>query len=107
MNIKDLQEIAEKLNHNQIPYSLGGSGLLFYLGLIDKVNDWDIVVECPKEKLIEVLDDLPWTELKSGDFPYASEFRIHVPSLLIDFIGSQPLLLQETHHFYYIFFTKS
>lgn len=94
MNIKDLHGIAEKLNQSQIQYSLGGSGLLFYLGLIDKVNDWDIVVECPKEKLIEVLDDLPWSELKSGDYPYASEFRIHIPSLHIDFIGS--LALQNT-----------
>ncbi|MDF2647262.1 MAG: hypothetical protein K0Q73_3067 [Paenibacillus sp.] len=59
MNIKDLHEITEKLKQSQIQYSLGGSGLLFYLGLIDKVNDWDIVVECPKEQLIEVLDDLP------------------------------------------------
>lgn len=94
MNIKDLHEIAEKLNQSQIQYSLGGSGLLFYLGLIDKVNDWDIVVECPKEKLIEVLGDSPWTELKSGDSPYASEFRIHIPSLHIDFIGS--FALQNT-----------
>jgi hypothetical protein len=94
MNIKDLQAISEKLTHNQIPYSLGGSGLLFYLGLVDKVNDWDIVVECPMIKLTEVLDDLPWTELKSGEYPYASKFRIQIPTLHIDFIGS--LALQNT-----------
>ncbi|WP_261300770.1 hypothetical protein [Paenibacillus andongensis] len=44
MDITELHEIIEKLSLNQIQYSLGGSGLLFYLGLIDKVNDWDIVV---------------------------------------------------------------
>lgn len=88
INIKDLQFVVEKLNQHHIQYSLGGSGLLFSLGLVDHVNDWDIVVECSKEKLIDALDDLQWTEAASGDYPFASKYRIQIPSMHIDVIGS-------------------
>lgn len=88
MDIKGLIFICDKLKKNRIPYALGGSGLLYYLGLIDKVNDWDLMVECSKEELLPVLEGLQWKEEKSGDFPFASQYRIHVPELNIDFIGS-------------------
>lgn len=56
-------------------------------GLIDTVNDWDIAVECPKEKLIEAIHDFDWKEEGSGDYPFASRYRISISSMKIDFIG--------------------
>lgn len=87
MNPQSIFPIIKKLEYNSIAYSLGGSGLLYYLGLTDAINDWDLTVECPKNKLIEVVQDYEWTEHPSGDYPFASQYRISIDALQIDFIG--------------------
>ncbi|MEK4512134.1 hypothetical protein EJP82_12000 [Paenibacillus anaericanus] len=87
MNHYTLFPIIKRLEENSIVYSLGGSGLLYYLNLIDSINDWDITVECPKDKLIETLEGYDWVEQRSGDYPFASQYRLSIASLNIDFIG--------------------
>jgi hypothetical protein len=87
MNHHDLYPITTRLEENNISYALGGSGMLYYLNLIDTVNDWDLIVECPKEKLLEAIHEFDWVEGRSGDYPFASQYRISISSIHIDFIG--------------------
>ncbi|CAM4048839.1 hypothetical protein COLU111180_20815 [Cohnella lubricantis] len=87
MNHLDLLPIVKRLEAYHIPYALGGSGMLRYLNLIHEVNDWDLMVECPKSTLIEAIQDLDWAELPTGGHPFASPYRISIESLQIDFIG--------------------
>lgn len=87
MEIKDLVRITDELKEFGIPYALGGSGLLHALGLVEQVNDWDLLVECPKDKLLKVIQGYSCQEQKSGDGLFASEYRIQVVPLSIDFIG--------------------
>jgi hypothetical protein len=87
MEIKDLVRITDELKESGISYVLGGSGLLHALGLVEQVNDWDLLVECPKEKLLRVIHEYSWQEQSSGDGLFASEYRIQVVPLSIDFIG--------------------
>jgi hypothetical protein len=83
----DLKLIADRLEANEIIYALGGSGLLYSLGLIEAVNDWDITVECSRNELVQILNEFEWMEQNSGDYPFASKYRIQVPQFKIDFIG--------------------
>lgn len=72
MNHHVLFSIIKRLEENNILYSLGGSGLLYYLGLVDSVNDWDLTVECTKDNLIKAIDGYDWVEHRSGDYPFAN-----------------------------------
>ncbi|MEK4436140.1 MULTISPECIES: hypothetical protein [Paenibacillus] len=96
MNYQVLLPLIKRLEENNIPYALGGSGLLHYLGLIDFVNDWDIVVECPKHLLFSIINEYDFTEQESGDYPFASQYRISIESLKIDFIGYFALYSDDT-----------
>lgn len=87
MEIKDLVRMTDKLKESGISYALGGSGLLHALGLVEQVNDWDLLVECSKEKLLKVIEGYSWQEQSSGDGLFASEYRIQVVPISIDFIG--------------------
>jgi len=87
MEPSELMPIVNQLKEHNIAYALGGSGLLYGLNRIDSVNDWDLAVDCPKEALIQAIRDYDWIEQSSGDFPFASEYRISIASPNIDFIG--------------------
>ncbi|NEU26158.1 hypothetical protein G3M74_08515 [Paenibacillus polymyxa] len=84
---QEILPIIRRFEENKLTYSLGGSGLLYYLNLTDVVNDWDIMVECPKDILFKAIDGYDWIELNSGDYPFASKYRIQITSLKIDIMG--------------------
>ncbi|MEK3786935.1 MULTISPECIES: hypothetical protein [Paenibacillus] len=84
---QEILPIIRRFEENELAYSLGGSGMLYYLGLTDAVNDWDLIVDCPKNLLLKAIDGYDWIELESGDYPFASKYRIHITSLRIDIIG--------------------
>jgi hypothetical protein len=46
-----LLEMLERLRAQGLPHALGASGLLAALGLIREVNDWDVTVDAPIEKV--------------------------------------------------------
>ncbi|MBW5446527.1 hypothetical protein GE107_10700 [Cohnella sp. CFH 77786] len=87
MDLQKLYPIVDLLDKHQIPYALGGSAMLYDLRLIEEVNDWDITVECPKQEILEILNEYDCVEQRSGDFPFASEYRISIPELKLDIIG--------------------
>ncbi|SCY79604.1 hypothetical protein SAMN05720606_109176 [Paenibacillus polysaccharolyticus] len=84
---QEILPVVKRLEANHIAYSLGGSAMLCFLGLVDSVNDWDLMVDCPKFKFIEVIAGYEWIEKESGDKPFASEYRMEVESLNVDVIG--------------------
>ncbi|WP_179087269.1 hypothetical protein [Paenibacillus glucanolyticus] len=45
---QEILPIIGMFEENELTYSLGGSGMLYYLKLTELVNDWDFMVECSK-----------------------------------------------------------
>lgn len=87
MTYEAIIPILKRLEENNIAYAVGGSGLLYFLGLTDSIHDWDITVECPKDTLIKAIRGYDWVDQRSGDSPFASEYRLSINALHIDFIG--------------------
>ncbi len=87
--------IIQRLEEHDIMYSLGGSGLLYYLNLVESINDWDITVNCPKQELMKVLHGYECLELESGDYPFASQYRMSIETHHIDFIGGFALYAEK------------
>ncbi|CAH1198885.1 hypothetical protein [Paenibacillus sp. JJ-223] len=87
MDHRQLLPLVERLDARGVRYALGGSGLLRYLNLIQSVNDWDLTVECSKVELLEAIHGFDYKEQPSGDPPFASEYRLSLPSLNVDIIG--------------------
>lgn len=61
---------------------------MYYFQLIDSMNDWDITVDCSKEILLKAINGYDWVDQRSGDDPFASEYRISIETPSIDFIGN-------------------
>lgn len=87
MNPQEILPLIKQLEANNIAYSLGGSAMLSFLDLVQSVNDWDLMVDCPKSKFIEAITGYEWVEKESGDKPFASEYRIQIGLLNVDVIG--------------------
>src|SRR5699024_3381920 len=72
---------------------LGGSALLYALGLVDSVGDWDLVTDVPADQVAKVLAARGLAaERHSGDSPQfatAALFRVdagdHAIDVLVDF----------------------
>jgi hypothetical protein len=56
-----LLALTERLDGAGLTWALGGSGLLAALGLVDRVNDWDVQVDSDPEPLRELFADMPHT----------------------------------------------
>ncbi len=70
--------VTTQLDKAGIEYCLGGSGLLYSLGLIHTVNDWDITTDSPLDNVKNALQNFRWEHAPSGDYPFASEFRLSI-----------------------------
>ena len=46
-----LRDLLARLDHSGLRYALGASGLLAALGLVTKVNDWDVQVDASIDEL--------------------------------------------------------
>ncbi|QYR19216.1 hypothetical protein KZ483_14770 [Paenibacillus sp. sptzw28] len=87
--IKKLAVVIEKLEHCGIPYSLGGSGLLYSFGLTNMVRDWDVMTEAPKDSVLNALQNFEVKEIISGDFPFGTEYKllIHNDNPQVELMG--------------------
>jgi hypothetical protein len=88
-SIVPLMQVTHKLAEAGIGYALGGSGLLYSLGLVEAVRDWDLTTEAPMEEIKAALRGLHIEESPSGDDPFASRYRlsVHREAPQIDLIG--------------------
>ncbi|MDR6551599.1 hypothetical protein [Paenibacillus qinlingensis] len=80
VEMRSLTAVTQKLDQAGIRYSLGGSGLLLSLGLIDTVGDWDVMVEAPKVQVLHALQHNRIEEKISGDYPFATQYKLVVLS---------------------------
>ncbi|MED4534697.1 hypothetical protein ABET51_06325 [Metabacillus fastidiosus] len=74
--LKHLNTIVNLLESEHIEYSLGGSGLLYLLNLVRTVNDWDITLETPADKLINALKGYSIESFEKGSYPYATDYKL-------------------------------
>lgn len=74
---KSLFAMIEILNKNQVEFSIGGTGLLYFLGLYDKVGDWDILTNAKFSKIEKCLEGLKYTKV-SVKHPFYSNFLYQV-----------------------------
>ncbi|HYF92771.1 MAG TPA: hypothetical protein VD969_11060 [Symbiobacteriaceae bacterium] len=61
-----------------VEVALGGSGLLYSLGLIDTVRDWDLTTDATTDHVMAALGALPWAQAPTGDQAYATACRLHI-----------------------------
>ncbi|WP_036746753.1 hypothetical protein [Paenibacillus sp. UNC451MF] len=89
LRLSNVRIITGRLDAANIHYASGGSGLLYSLGLSDHFRDWDITTDAPFEVIADALQGIPWTDSPSGDYPFASSYRISIPhdTLPIDLFG--------------------
>ena len=57
--LEGLRALTARLDEAGLPWAVGGSGLLASLGLVERVNDWDVQVESGPELLRELFADVP------------------------------------------------
>ncbi|MFK7692427.1 hypothetical protein [Paenibacillus sp. HJGM_3] len=87
--LEPLQAVTSRLHAAGIGYALGGSGLLYALGLTDKVRDWDLTTSAPVQAVQAALLDLPVQTIVSGDYPFASDYKllVHETDPQVELIG--------------------
>lgn len=83
-----LDQIQNLLNKNQISFVIGGSGLLYFLGLQKSLGDWDIITDESVDKVESALQDLEYIKFGPNS-PFASEymFKLKINDIEIDIIG--------------------
>ncbi|ULL13261.1 hypothetical protein DVH26_01455 [Paenibacillus sp. H1-7] len=89
VSLSSAQRVAALLEAEGIHYASGGSGLLYSLGLVSHVRDWDLTTDAPLEAVTAALQDIPYALVPSGDYPFASAYRLSAQddALPLDIIG--------------------
>lgn len=57
--LEPLRAVLARLAAAGVPHALGGSGLLASLGLVERVNDWDVTCDADLEPLAAIFADVP------------------------------------------------
>ncbi|WP_330949436.1 hypothetical protein [Virgibacillus sp. MG-45] len=97
MDFKQLKEVTRLLEEQHISYALGGSGLLYSLGLTKTVNDWDITTDASEKEITTALKEIPFHKAKVGTYPFVSPFLLQIPSspMPIEIIGRFSIFTAE------------
>ncbi len=83
-----LNVVTQRFKDEKITFVLGGSALLYSLGLLSDVKDWDLCVEVPLEQIEACLGGLNYSLLPNNEI-FKSDFLIRVQdnAAEIDIIG--------------------
>ena len=78
--LEPVRSIVAALEQSGMPVALGGSAVLAWLGLTDRVRDWDVTVEGDPVEVARVLGrgGLEVDDRTSRDLPFASRARLTV-----------------------------
>ncbi|WP_407269916.1 hypothetical protein [Radiobacillus sp. PE A8.2] len=74
--LKQVTKVVQALETYDIAYALGGSGLLYSLGLTNDVGDWDITTNETKTKVIQSIATSDYEALACGEYPYGTKYKI-------------------------------
>nr|WP_236870958.1 hypothetical protein [Brevibacillus laterosporus] len=87
--LKQVAELGEQLQKKNISFALGGSALLYSLGLAKEFRDIDLTTDVPREQLSEALAPYHVKVENSGDGIYNTHYRLAVEldGKEIDFMG--------------------
>jgi hypothetical protein len=85
---KNFRNITGKLQASGIKWALGGSGLIFNLGLCKDFSDWDITTQAPQVDIKTALKDIPYRALRKTKL-FQSDYclRFSEDPKRIDLIG--------------------
>ncbi|WP_094700925.1 hypothetical protein [Brevibacillus laterosporus] len=88
--LEQVARLAEQLHRKNISFALGGSTLLYSLGLEKEFRDIDLTTDASVEQLREALTEYPVKVENSGDGIYNTHYRLSVElnGKDIDFMGS-------------------
>ena len=85
--VRVVLNLQKRLRERGIASAVGGSGLLASLGLIDRVNDWDLCVDVEPAEVQGLLDELGLSysrRTRSGIFQTAALFTVQATDHQID-----------------------
>jgi hypothetical protein len=83
-----LESVASRLRRNGIEFALGGAGMLYALGLLNEISDWDLTTDAPFEVVRESLRDLDWERVgPSEQFKSSYFIKITLNDSLVEIIG--------------------
>lgn len=94
-SLHHIRRTMRQLEDAGIRCALGGSALLYSLSLAAQVRDWDLTTDAPLEAAVRALEQagLAWEAEPSGDYPFASSYRLSLRAgeadgaLPVDLIG--------------------
>ncbi|MCR8964228.1 hypothetical protein O0550_13600 [Brevibacillus halotolerans] len=88
--LDQVARLGKQLHQKDITFALGGSTLLYSLGLETTFRDIDITTDASVDKLSEALTEYPVTVEISGDGIYNTQYRLSVElhGKEIDFMGN-------------------
>lgn len=76
LDVTPLLPVIGRLRAAGLECALGGSGLLYSLGLAERVRDLDLTTDAALEQVEAALGALPRSLAPHGDGPFASSFRL-------------------------------
>ena len=94
-----LELISKRFSKSNILHALGGSGLLFALGINQEVRDWDIATEASLENVMEALEGLESKLIPNNEL-FKSHYLIKVThnNTEIDIIGHFSIKKSDGDH---------
>jgi hypothetical protein len=95
----DLLTISAIFKNAGIEFALGGSGLMYAIGLTQEVHDWDLTTDEPWSKIEPLLKGFDYQYLEADEF-YATTYRckFKVGSSNIDLMGHFSIKTQAGIH---------
>jgi len=86
-NFEQLQVIISKFRECRLKAALGGSGLLYALGLTEVVHDWDLTTNEPLHEVMRCLNGFHVIEKRRVSETFRSEYILALPDEDIEIIG--------------------
>jgi len=86
--MEPLRGLLARLQTAGVTAALGGSGLLFAHGLVDRVNDWDLTTNSPPDLVRAALTGLTWEDRTGGgNYQTGGRFVVLIDGMEIDIMA--------------------
>lgn len=91
-SIDPLRDLLRRLQAARIEAALGGSGLLYALGLAERISDWDLTTDAEPGAVRMALTGFSWEDRTGGqNFESAGRYVVHVDGEELDLISRSAL----------------